>query len=338
MRAVECDDLEIASLLISHGADLDTRDNTGNTALIKAVFQGKYPCCEAAIGRRRMWEFIVPYSSEINAFEYVCRGYCYAPQRKEVLADGDGELADARELQLEENMEGESDLEEQIGEGDNEDWIDQDDNEDNIDGDDREEDVADGDDDEDAMDEDDRENRVDEDSDGEGATPGTDVKGRDIDAATAVELIGLVVSAKAEVNRQPSFGAAPVVVAASRPPVLQKLLHAGAHVDTRRQNGETALIVAVQAGARESVELLLQAKADVNAMDFDHATALSYAVEYGDVEIVRLLVDAGAQVEMGYSVIIENCDQTLGLEEPDVVRALLDGQADVHKVRYDSSH
>ena len=148
------------------------------------------------------------------------------------------------------------------------------------------------------------------------------------------QLIELLIAAKDDVDPIPLHFGAPLMVAAKRPDIVRVLLKAGAPVDTRGKNGETALIAATKADAHDSVELLLQAKADPNAIDFQNATALKYALMKGNVNTAKALVDAGAQAEMGYSAQQSPLAQVLPHASPDMVRVLLDGKADVHKLRY----
>ena len=147
-----------------------------------------------------------------------------------------------------------------------------------------------------------------------------------------IEVIKLLIDAKANVNPPSIISEIPLVASVKRPRVLQMLLNAGAHVNARGLNGETALMAAVKTGAQDSVKLLLQAKADVNIMDFDHVTALKYALKKNDVRTMRLLVDAGAQVEMGYSPQVSPLFHAISQGNSEMVRVLLDGKADVLKL------
>jgi len=150
-----------------------------------------------------------------------------------------------------------------------------------------------------------------------------------------IQLMELLIAAKADVNPKPLYRGAPLIAAAARPKALRVLLNAGADVDIRGVNGETALCTASFEGAHDSVKLLLDAKADIDAMDFRNATALKHAVEKGDIDIVRLLVAAGADVEVGYSPNTSSLSKALDLDDPDMVRVLLDSKADVRKLSVD---
>jgi len=160
-----------------------------------------------------------------------------------------------------------------------------------------------------------------------------------INEENTLEVLQLLIAAKADVNQSLPAYYPPLRAASERPEVLRVLLEAGADVDGRGSDGETALMMAASAGARESVELLLDAKADVNAMDFEHQTPLKRALETGDIDMLRLLVAAGAQVELGYSAQSSPLKYCLTCSSPDEVRVLLQGKADVQKLtsRYDTN-
>ena len=148
--------------------------------------------------------------------------------------------------------------------------------------------------------------------------------------ADLVQLVELLIAAKADVN---PTSHTPLIAASESPQVLQLLLNAGARVDARNHEGRTALLSAASAGARESVELLLDAKADVNAMDDKNTTALKYAVGREDVRTAEVLFAAGAQAELGYFTKSSPLFEALSLDQPDMLRVLLEGKADVQKLK-----
>ena len=158
----------------------------------------------------------------------------------------------------------------------------------------------------------------------------------DYAARDCVDVIKLLIAAKAEVNSRPGISQAPLFLAARRPHVLATLLRAGALIDARGVNGQTALIAAVRSNSRKSVEVLLESKADVNIMDSNNGTALKYALIHAlkseNIFILWLLVAAGAQAELGYSADVSPLDRALSSNRPDIVRVLLDAKADVKKL------
>jgi ankyrin repeat protein len=96
----------------------------------------------------------------------------------------------------------------------------------------------------------------------------------------------------------PSNGGTPLIVAADAgyTPVVKLLLSRGADVKARNSKGETALMHAALRHA-DMVKLLLAAGADVNAQDGNAATALMWATHGDQPAIARMLLDAGAQLE-----------------------------------------
>jgi ankyrin repeat protein len=75
---------------------------------------------------------------------------------------------------------------------------------------------------------------------------------------------------------------------------VRELLHRGADVDARDEDGRTPLFSAVLGGSVGLVGLLLEAGANVNAYDKEGWTALHFAAQEYEVEIARILVARGA--------------------------------------------
>ncbi len=78
--------------------------------------------------------------------------------------------------------------------------------------------------------------------------------------------------------------------------IVQALLDKGADVRARAKNGDTALIRASFKDHKEIVELLLARGANVNAKDDKGITALTGAAVTGHREVVQALIDKGADV------------------------------------------
>ena len=77
------------------------------------------------------------------------------------------------------------------------------------------------------------------------------------------------------------------------------LLEKNADINTKDPDGATALSIAVQNGHTDVVKVLLGKNADVNAKDKVHGmTPIYMAVQSGSEEIIRLLLDKGADVNV----------------------------------------
>jgi ankyrin repeat protein len=115
---------------------------------------------------------------------------------------------------------------------------------------------------------------------------------------------------------------------------VQRLLAAGADIDSRDGEGATLLMLAAHAGDLPMVRLLLQAGANVNASDVRGWAPLSKSVynnelKRGFADVAQALIEAGANIEavIGYGV--RPLMLAAGYGETAVVEALLNAGADV---------
>lgn len=150
--------------------------------------------------------------------------------------------------------------------------------------------------------------------------------------ATAVRhgragLLERLVRAGADVNTRTLRGSTALHLAAEDAAGTAVLLRTGADALARDALGRTPLHRAVQAGQLDVARLLLEAGVDPNASDCDGQTPLHDAVRNGALELVRLLLDHGAAVDatgLYGETALHVAAQTGRLK---VVRLLLDSRA-----------
>lgn len=95
--------------------------------------------------------------------------------------------------------------------------------------------------------------------------------------------MGLLISAKADVNPSSSYNGPPLVLAAAKgwDDSVKSMLEAKAKVDPDKQSVDSALIVAARNGHTKVVTLLLKAKAKPNHQGMPGHTALDLARKKG---------------------------------------------------------
>src|SRR5438552_75639 len=109
------------------------------------------------------------------------------------------------------------------------------------------------------------------------------------------------------------------------------LLRAGAKPDTADDHGVTPLARACENTSVGVVEKLLEAGGDPNAAQTSGQTPLMIAARTGNVQVVKALLAHGANVN---AVTTETTNSALmwavAGRHPDVVRVLIEAQANVH--------
>jgi ankyrin repeat protein len=78
---------------------------------------------------------------------------------------------------------------------------------------------------------------------------------------------------------------------------VKELIHQGADINQRDDNGRTALMFAVINAHYETMKVLLESGADVNARSNKGGTALMGAATAGDLRVVKALLDKGADLD-----------------------------------------
>lgn len=114
---------------------------------------------------------------------------------------------------------------------------------------------------------------------------------------------------------------------------MERLVAAGADVDTRDAAGATLLMLAAHAGDLPMVEALLKAGANVNASDERGWAPLAKSVynmeqKRGFAEVSRALILAGANIEASIGFGVRPLMLAAGYGEGEVVAILLSAGAD----------
>jgi len=130
---------------------------------------------------------------------------------------------------------------------------------------------------------------------------GADVNAKDIDGRTALmyaannghtKIVQILIENGANVNAKDKWGWTVLLYPAENghTEIVQLLLEKGANVNAKNISGWTALMKAAESGHTEIVQLLLKKGADVNAKSNSGWTALMLAAENGHTKIVQLLL------------------------------------------------
>jgi ankyrin repeat protein len=135
-----------------------------------------------------------------------------------------------------------------------------------------------------------------------------DVNAAQPDGATALhwaahwddlETATLLLRAGANVNAANDLGVTPLLVACTNAsaPMVERLLAAGANPNAVPSTGESPLMTAARTGNAAAVKALIAHRAQVNAKEPTRGqTALMWAVAHRHPEVVRALIEGGADV------------------------------------------
>lgn len=105
-----------------------------------------------------------------------------------------------------------------------------------------------------------------------------------------------LLAAGADANPRPGSNSWSILHTAS-PACAELLLRHGSRVDARAEDGLTPLILAAQHGLTENVRVLIDGGAHLNASESNGWTALHYAATNGELEVAELLIARGADIK-----------------------------------------
>lgn len=115
-----------------------------------------------------------------------------------------------------------------------------------------------------------------------------------------IKIVKFLISHGADVNARQWEGRTPLNYATANGDmkISKLLIRSGADVNIPNSNGMTPLHNAASAASHRLVEYLIQHGANCNARNREKGTPLHFAAYFGDVAIVRILVEAGAEINV----------------------------------------
>ena len=113
-----------------------------------------------------------------------------------------------------------------------------------------------------------------------------------------LEVVQALIEAGADVNVALKNGYTALSFSArnGHPEVSRVLIEAGAEVNGKNEDGWTALLFSARTGQLEVARALIEKGADVNAKDVGDFTPLHWSAGNGHLEISKFLIEAGADV------------------------------------------
>ncbi|KAL4624039.1 kinase D-interacting substrate of 220 kDa-like isoform X3 [Arapaima gigas] len=172
--------------------------------------------------------------------------------------------------------------------------------------------------------------------------------GADVDQEGANSMTALIVAVRGSytevvkellkrnpnVNMKDKDGNTALMIAAKEghTEIVQDLLDAGAYVNIPDRSGDTVLIGAVRGGHVEIVRALLHKYADIDVQGQDNKTALYWAVEKGNATVVRDILQCNPETETCTKDLETPLIKATKMRNLEIVELLLDKGAKVSAV------
>ncbi|KAI1852914.1 hypothetical protein JX265_012942 [Neoarthrinium moseri] len=139
-------------------------------------------------------------------------------------------------------------------------------------------------------------------------------------------IVRILLDNGAQVNAKDDRGMAPLHTAVrdGKESVLLLLLTNGADVDAQDNHEETPLLSAVEHGHEATVRILLENKATADMQDKDGRTPLTQASKSGNKAIVQMLIDHGADIDIMDNYGWTPLSRAISSRHESIVQILLD--------------
>lgn len=150
-----------------------------------------------------------------------------------------------------------------------------------------------------------------------------------------IENVKAALAAGADVNsRNPEDGYTPLIGASTAQAdtieIVKLLIKAKAQINAKSKDGQTAMFVAAFLNKKEIVGFLISAGADLNLGEKSHLTPLMVAASQGFTEVAALLIASKANVNAKGKLGLNALFNASGNGHTEIVKYLIEAKADVN--------
>ena len=153
-----------------------------------------------------------------------------------------------------------------------------------------------------------------------------------------LEIINFWLNNSVDINLSDSYNRTALMIASlnGKREIAALLISKGANVNLIDKDMNTALLLAINSREKDLIKLLLDSSADVNHVNRDGDTALTKAVKANIFEIVELLIKRGAKVNQKIGIVFSGKKSILMLaienKSIDIAKILIASGADINYV------